>query len=186
MGATLINLELPDIFWGRKELADLKPRTRIISQDPRYLEYAGKISDELANPKRLSLIGVEGFSLQILDLFLKLNNQPEQGSLLLGKIDAYLHGNFTKALTLDQIANKYEVAPDWLSRKFCLYYGESLSDRITRLRVNQAIHLLAGSSKTLAEIAVHVGFFDQSHFTRTFKKLRGVSPGQYRRALRPK
>ena len=185
-GGALINLELPDAFWDKKELTDLKPRARIISQDPRYLEYATKICDELANPKRLSLIGIEGFALQILDLFLKLNNQPEEAPLLLGKIDAYIHSNFTKALTLDQIANNYEVAPDWLSRKFCLYYGESLSDRITRLRVNEAIHLLTGSTKTLAEIAVNVGFFDQSHFTRIFKKLRGVSPGQYRRASKPK
>ena len=185
-GGTLINLEMPDAFWERKKLTDLKPRARIISHDPRYLEYATKIYDELANPKRLSLIGIEGFALQILDLFLMLNNQPEAAPILLGKIDAYIHSNFTKTLPLDQIAKNYEVSPDWLSRKFCLYYGESLSDRITRLRVNEAIHLLTRSSKTLAEIAVNIGFFDQSHFTRTFKKLRGISPGQYRRESKPK
>ena len=185
-GATLLNLEMPDSFWEQKGLADLKPAQRILGQDPRYLDYATRISDEMANPKRLGLIGIEGLALQILDLFLRLNNQPEEAPRLLEKVDGFLHEHFSQPLTIDQIAGKFEVSAGWLSRKFRQHYGENISDRIIRLRINEAIRLLNNTNKTLAEIAVNVGFFDQSHFTRTFKKKRGTSPGHYRRASKPK
>lgn len=182
----LLNLEMPDIFWQKKGLVDLKPTHRILGDDPRYLEYAGKISDEMTNTKRLSLVGVEGLALQLLDLFLKLNNAAEEGPNILAKVDKYLHEHFSEAFTIDQISDFFNVTPSWLARKFRQHYGENIGDRITRLRINEAIRLLNNTKKTLAEIGVHVGFFDQSHFTRTFKKRRGISPGQYRRAARQK
>lgn len=48
-------------------------------------------------------------------------------------------------------------------------------------RVNAARELLENSDKLLSEIAVETGFFDQSHFTRVFKRERGITPGEYRR-----
>lgn len=183
-GATLLNLEMPDSFWQKKGLAEMKPDQRIIGRDPRYLEYSTKILEELANSKRVGLLATEGLCLQIIDLFLKLNNQPERGSEILEGVDKYIHENFSQALTIEQISKTFDVSPEWLPRKFRLHFGENIGDRILRLRINEAIQLLNNTSKTLAEIAIKVGFFDQSHFTKTFKKKRGISPGQYRRLMK--
>jgi AraC family transcriptional regulator len=38
----------------------------------------------------------------------------------------------------------------------------------------------------LAEIALAAGFADQSHFTKTFRRSRGLTPGEYRRSSRPR
>jgi AraC-like DNA-binding protein len=41
--------------------------------------------------------------------------------------------------------------------------------------------LLETTDRTIADIACETGFYDHSHFTRTFKRIIGVSPGQYRK-----
>jgi AraC-like DNA-binding protein len=43
---------------------------------------------------------------------------------------------------------------------------------------------LAGSTSTIADIAAQAGFYDQSHFTRTFKRKYGLTPHDYWRAAR--
>jgi AraC family transcriptional regulator len=50
-------------------------------------------------------------------------------------------------------------------------------------RIAHARELLANSELPLAEIALHCGFLDQSRFTTTFRKLSGVTPGQYRKSV---
>lgn len=47
-----------------------------------------------------------------------------------------------------------------------------------QLRLNKALELLR-SGKPVNEVALETGFFDQSHFTRAFKKKFGTTPGQY-------
>jgi AraC family transcriptional regulator len=56
---------------------------------------------------------------------------------------------------------------------------------LLQLRLEQAQALMAGTSLPLASIALQCGFADQSHFTRTFNRILGVSPGLWRRNRRP-
>ena len=53
---------------------------------------------------------------------------------------------------------------------------------ITTIRINHARKLLATTGMKVHEIAEKCGFYDQSHFIRTFKRLRDQTPAQYRRA----
>lgn len=53
-----------------------------------------------------------------------------------------------------------------------------------RLRIESTCRELATSEAPIVEIALAAGFCDQSHFTRTFKRLTGIAPSQYREALR--
>jgi two-component system response regulator YesN len=62
--------------------------------------------------------------------------------------------------------------------------GMSLSSWITRLRIDYARHLLKTTERSMADISSECGFFDQSHFTKTFKSVEGVPPLRYRRAAR--
>ena len=52
---------------------------------------------------------------------------------------------------------------------------------ITTIRINKARKLLSETSKTISDIAEECGFYDQSHFTKAFIRLRRQSPGEYRR-----
>jgi len=62
--------------------------------------------------------------------------------------------------------------------------GMSLSTYITRLRVDYACYLLKNTTRSMADIASECGFFDQSHFTKTFKAEEGIPPLRYRKAAR--
>jgi PAS domain S-box-containing protein len=53
---------------------------------------------------------------------------------------------------------------------------------LQRLRLEHAVLLITQTSKSLGEIAIECGFYDQSSFTRQFRKVLGLTPGAYRRA----
>jgi AraC-like DNA-binding protein len=58
-----------------------------------------------------------------------------------------------------------------------------LSQYVIELRVEEAKHLLADPANSKANIALALGFCDQSHFSATFKKETGLTPGQYQTEL---
>jgi AraC family transcriptional regulator len=71
-----------------------------------------------------------------------------------------------------------------LARVFSLKYGTPVGTYVRGLRLNWAAARLADSEDTIAQIASEAGFFDQSHFTRTFRRHFGLTPQAYRRAVR--
>ena len=60
--------------------------------------------------------------------------------------------------------------------------GYTFTEYVNHLRVERAKLYLRDSTMSIADIAYAVGFDDQSYFTRIFKKLTNVSPGQYRKS----
>lgn len=72
------------------------------------------------------------------------------------------------------------VHPVFLARAFRTFYGISVTDRLKRGRVRRAARLLADTDTSLSSVAFQAGFADQSHLTRVFKELTGVTPGRYR------
>jgi AraC-like DNA-binding protein len=85
------------------------------------------------------------------------------------------------ASTLDALAAELEVHPSHLVRVFRREYGLPPHRFVTGQRVDRARRLLL-AGEPIAEVAVAVGFHDQSHLTRHFRRLLGVPPGRYRGA----
>ena len=71
-----------------------------------------------------------------------------------------------------------------VSRVFRRCYGETLGDYIRRLRIKEARRRLEYGSDSIAQIAVDVGYHDESHFSKAFKKVVGTTPGLYRSVVR--
>jgi AraC family transcriptional regulator len=76
------------------------------------------------------------------------------------------------------------VHPVHLARVFRLTYGTPVGSYLRGLRLAWAAGRLTDSEDTIAQIALEAGFFDQSHFTRTFRQYFGLTPQAYRRAVR--
>lgn len=91
----------------------------------------------------------------------------------------YVHRNCAEPLTVSAVAKQLHCHPDYLSRTFKQSVCGGLADYILRVRVDQARHLITMGKLSLGEIAWQVGFKDQSHFCRVFKRLVGVAPGSY-------
>jgi AraC family transcriptional regulator len=88
-------------------------------------------------------------------------------------------------LTLDELAREAGVHPVHLSRVFRHVVGEGVSDYVHRLRVRSACEQMLSPEASLADISFTTGFADQSHFTRSFRKITGMTPAAFRSFLRP-
>jgi len=86
-------------------------------------------------------------------------------------------------LSLGTVADEIGVHPVHLATTFRRHLGCSVGEYLRRRRVEAARARLEDPEPSLTEIAIDVGFADQSHFTRTFKRLTGMTPGQYRAFL---
>ena len=102
----------------------------------------------------------------------------------LNRAKEILPDNFTERLTLSEIAEAVGVHPVYLAGVFRQHYHCSIGDYVRQLRVEFASRELSTTAAPLGDIALAAGFAHQSHFSRTFKRLTGMTPAQYRSATR--
>ncbi|HLJ74231.1 MAG TPA: AraC family transcriptional regulator [Thermoanaerobaculia bacterium] len=95
----------------------------------------------------------------------------------------YLHANFRSAVTMRDVARAAAVHPVYLGQAFHRQLGETIADYVKRLRVRAAAEQLSRTRTPIAEIAFDLGFCDQSHFQRVFKKFCRVTPAEFRASL---
>jgi AraC-like DNA-binding protein len=98
----------------------------------------------------------------------------------LRKAKWYIRKNFTRKLSLDDIASVSGLSAPYFSTIFKDEMGENFSSYLNRLRVEKAGELLSTTDLSLCEIARACGFDDQSWFSKTFKLYTGITPGRYR------
>jgi AraC family transcriptional regulator len=151
---------------------------------------ARRAADELGAPDDVTPFAVEGLILELLALTARLRNAPASGlerqpPRWLGEARALLHDQYTERLRVSEVAAAVDVHPVHLARLFRLHYGTSVGGYVRALRITWAAGRLAGSDDGIAQIALQAGFFDQSHFTRSFKRQFGLTPLAYRNAARP-
>lgn len=84
-------------------------------------------------------------------------------------------------LALDEIASQCGLSATYFARAFKRSLGTTPHAWLQQRRIDTAKSLLADRTLSLAEIALACGFADQSHFTRTFGQLMGITPGAWRR-----
>jgi len=96
----------------------------------------------------------------------------------------FLEENFLKLRRTEEAAHELGMAPETLCRLFQHYSRTTPHQFVLRLRINLAVDLLLGTSLLVKQVAEQVGFEDPFHFSRTFKKLQGVSPNAFQRLHR--
>jgi AraC family transcriptional regulator len=97
----------------------------------------------------------------------------------------YIMENLEASPTLEQIAAVVHISPYHFARQFKAATGLPPHQYVIARRVERAQHLLRRDDKLgLAEVALRVGFSDQSQFTFHFKRIVGVTPRQFRLSTR--
>jgi AraC family transcriptional regulator len=90
-----------------------------------------------------------------------------------------------KAVTADRVAASLGLHPRWLAHAYRQATGEGLHETILRRRVERAVYLLRGTDESIADVAVSVGFCDQSHLNRALARFIGRTPVQVRAERTP-
>ena len=91
--------------------------------------------------------------------------------------------HYMEPLSLESLAARFVINKNYLSSRFHREVGMTLTDYINKTRVQQAEKLLRKTTLSMQDIAEKCGFSDANYFTRTFKKINGMSPNQYRKAV---
>lgn len=94
-----------------------------------------------------------------------------------------LHTRFLEPLSLAMLAEQSGLHPVYLAQAFRKTFGTTVGEYVRRLRIEFACRELRDPNNSISEIAEAAGFFDQSHFTRTFKQFMGVTPAEFRKNL---
>ncbi len=97
---------------------------------------------------------------------------------------AFVREHFADAVPLAVVAREAALSRFHFCRLFRRETGIAFHDYVHELRVRYAKALLADRQLTVTEVAYRVGFNDLSHFDRTFRRLVGASPTEYRASLR--
>jgi Response regulator containing CheY-like receiver domain and AraC-type DNA-binding domain len=102
-------------------------------------------------------------------------------SLAVVKALQLIHASYHEGIRLEEIADKLQITPEYLSSLFTKEVGQTYSSYMKEYRIQKAKELLSQSGMKTFEIAQTVGYPDAKYFSRVFRESSGLSPGEYRR-----
>lgn len=95
------------------------------------------------------------------------------------RVREYLEAHYASNPSLEELGAIANLSPFHLLRSFRKQVGLPPHEYLNQVRLWQARRLLS-AGQAIAQVAQETGFADQSHLTRQFKRMLGVTPGQYR------
>lgn len=99
----------------------------------------------------------------------------------LQNIKEYLDINYVEKINLDDLAKRFFINKYYLTRIFKEQYGISINNYLMQKRITHAKQLLRFTNDNIETICIECGIGDANYFARAFKKMEGVTPGEYRR-----
>lgn len=93
----------------------------------------------------------------------------------------YIHEYYLEQIELDDLVKVAPMNKSYLCTCFKNFLHMRIFEYIDQLRIDRACMLLSTTEKSITEIAMETGFNSVSYFNRVFKKIRNLSPGEYRR-----
>ena len=108
--------------------------------------------------------------------------EDEVVHLTVKRAKSMIHEFYQTGITLNEIADKLDITPEYLGSQFHKEVGVNFSTYIRDFRISKAKELLIGTPLKLYEIAEQVGYTDPKYFSRVFKECTGQLPADYRKA----
>ena len=142
---------------------------------------AMRLYREFRSEDDVAPLAIEGLVLELLAGLARQSSESENGAATwLKKAQEFVRDRFQRSISLVEVAEFAGVHPVSLARAFRRTHHCTFGDYVRKLRVEFACQKLTGSRASLVDIALSAGFSEQSHFSRTFKRLTGLTPSQYR------
>ena len=107
-------------------------------------------------------------------------SDKDKGNLYIRKALKFIADNYSEQITLNTVAEHVNLSPNYFSSLFHKIVGMSFREHLCNVRVEESKHLLLSTDYSITDIAVAMGFPDQSYYCKVFKNIVGVTPGKYR------
>ncbi|MEG0639433.1 MAG: PocR ligand-binding domain-containing protein [Clostridia bacterium] len=119
---------------------------------------------------------------EIVESFVSAVSMPstQSGSAAIRVAIRFIAKHYAEPLTLSQLASEVSLSPSYFSAQFAKIMGMGYREYVNFVRVEEAKRLLSATDYPLSQIAVAIGFSDQSYFSKVFKRATGLSPQKYR------
>jgi AraC family L-rhamnose operon regulatory protein RhaS len=202
------SLNFENIILGRSEMSPTQ-RNDSTSMSPFYTrtdKYHGHLCVDLQTFKRMLILfkrldmeldvqpdyfwpcRSRSFLIELLftaqNFFLDLDTDTEiilnSTSQDIDEILLYLHSNYDKQITINELSRLFNINRTTLNNKFKEAFSITIISYLIHLRTRLASMMLRDTMIPISEIAERVGFNDTAHFNRTFKKIVCVTPSDYR------
>jgi two-component system response regulator YesN len=106
----------------------------------------------------------------------------ESNSRAVLEVMKYIRRHYSnKEITVKQLADHVHLAPTYLSSLFKKETGKTISEYLTEIRIEKSAELLIQPQAKLFEVADQSGYYDANYFSKVFKKIKGMTPSQFRR-----
>jgi len=127
--------------------------------------------------------------LELVLLRLRKRNQVNEethrnNNVLVRDVSEYLDEHFMENLTLEDLEKEFHISRFALSRIFKEETGFAPMKYVMMRRIGESQNLLMNTKMSIGDIGEQLGFTDNSHFSNTFKKYIGTTPGAYRKHFR--
>ena len=99
------------------------------------------------------------------------------------EVATYIFEHYTENILLEDVADKFDMNKSFLSKRFKTATGFGFKEYIINLRIQNACRLLLETNKSITDIAFECGFNSVSSFNRSFKKVKGISPREFKNAM---
>jgi YSIRK-targeted surface antigen transcriptional regulator len=139
-----------------------------------YIQEMEKMSDS-ASVYALNASAVFDFTRRVCDAKI-----PQGMSLEIFKCIQYIANHINTDISVEKIANEFNMDRSTLSKKFKRELGFNISSYIMRRKLEEAKSLLSYTDKTISEISEYLCFSTQSYFQNVFKKKYGLTPKEFR------
>ncbi len=110
----------------------------------------------------------------------KPKNLSNESASKMETVCEFIKEHYMDELTRELLADAAGVNVDTFSRLFNQHTGKSLNEYICELRIAEAMNRLTETENTITRISIDVGFDNIRTFNRVFKKIRGITPGEFR------
>jgi AraC family transcriptional regulator len=181
-GAHTLGIELsPKLYQRVDEATGVLREPRVTTEAQRKID---RIYAEFRSVDPASLLAIEALCMDVLVTIARAQtkNDATEPTWMPGLME-HLHQCFRDNISLAQVAEAAAISESHLARTFRRAHGCTVGEYIRWLRLEETKTELRDSTKSVAEIGVEAGFYDQAHYSRAFRAAYGVSPSAYRKTF---
>jgi len=169
--------------WALDAVRHLDSRTSSSSGGGWTHKLCERLALEFAASDSAAGVAIEGLIVQMTaEILRSQRGARERRPQWLDAVRAIIDVRFRTSIKLLELAKAAGVHPAHLSKTFTRAFGCTIGEYVRDRRVEFARIQMESPALTLSEIAFAAGFADQSHFSKTFKRVVGTSPSEYRQA----